>query len=197
MSEVLEKQAKTTYDRSIYGTDIPSRAGRPSRLRPPQKHTEDNVYYEEGEDLPEYETEPRLQPHKQKGGWLIPLGAGMLSMVVLSVALQWAISGANALSDQWHYGEARTHVQQLTINSTRYQATSFTSNGRIEIVLSTDRGSMLYVSPVTIADSKAHIVDLAIVDINGDGKQDIEVSANEQEAGVLYQNKGGFQWTKP
>lgn len=138
-------------------------------------------------------------PSHRKRSWLLPVGVGMLVMLVLMVGGSWLVSAIEAWQESATYGFPR--VFQTDENVGHEQGKSHflfeNLNGHIffeEIPEGDDfKHAVLYTVTVLYGPDAAQVpVTATFADVNHDGKLDILIHLGEQT--IVYLNTGtGFK----
>ena len=135
-------------------------------------------------------------PHKQKH-WLLPLGIGMLSMVILFFGINWAGNWWNNHQLDTQYGMPRTWQTDEVVghsdspdHPTHFIFLNLNSHVLIiEIPGGDSSKAQIYsAGQIYSADSASTPITGTFEDVNGDGKVDMVVHIGDQR--VVFINNG-------
>lgn len=207
-----------------YTTDEP----RPKRY---QVHTDDVEEDESIYDLPSHsnvrrytstpsQTEVRVRHHRasaqtqappqrqparpaRRVHWLVPLGVGMLVMLVLWQGGNLAFSLWQSYQNDLHYGRPRTTQVDARVghNDTQTPSHFIAVNLAGHVVVIEFPGgdaahAKVYIGPIMAPGHELDPVTLSFKDVNGDGKPDMILSVGEVRE-VFINDNGSFRPMKP
>jgi hypothetical protein len=205
-AQVANAPIKGTYKGAVQGQTsyVPYRSSKPpipADVLPPDRQQVRTRRPVTTEDL------PNQQSIIQQYGWLrYPLVAFIIMYSLYALYTGWIIPKATAISDQWHYGDARVSHTTMTINGKVRDLLGIGYKGQVEVIILPDfkdptSKASFYIAPQPFHDTTSRYVILHPAYVNaGDHMEDIVVEIEDTGgvSPVLYGKADGtFQWTVP
>lgn len=135
-----------------------------------------------------------------------PVIAAIIMYSLYASFTSWVLPTYTALSDQWHYGDARVSHTTMKINGVVRDLLGIGYKGRVEVIILPDpkhpqSQAQIYLDPQALSDTQNRFVVLHPMFINPmDPNEDIvvEIEGMNGIAPVLYgRSDGSFQWNTP
>ncbi len=121
--------------------------------------------------------------------WLLPVGGGMLVMLLLYLVVSWVHVWAVGLHDDWTYGTIRTFHLDAVVghNDSLAHPTHVTAvnlHGQV-VIVELPGGDLahakIYAGPhLPWSDAATSVIQLSVKDVTGDGKLDLVVSIQQE-----------------
>ncbi len=133
-------------------------------------------------------TTPQKRPARRVH-WLLPVGGGMVVMLLVYLAVSWVHVWAVGLHDNWTYGTTRTFHLDAVVGhgDSRVHPTHIIAiNLRGTVVIIEFPGgdlahAKIYPGPhLPWSDAATSVITLAVKDVTGDGKPDLLVSIQQE-----------------
>jgi len=232
--ESLYSTRQPSSARRYQNSSVPKQASsvvtrpRQQQLRRPDRYDTVNVYVRrksaqaprpqqpprtthpsEPEQDDEQETEPlcgsSTQPKRtRRFHWLVPVGVGMVAMVVLWFVLSSILGWWQTTQDDWHYGRPRTAQYDVRVghsdNQTPSHFLALNLHRHIEVIecpAGDCSKAKIYIVPSMLQEGNdLAVVTLAFKDLTHNGKLDMIISVGNDKF-VFINANGAFRPVAP
>lgn len=193
----------TVPARRTQGTQDFVGAGRPPQTRNTMGRNTTSSYQKPRNTTGSYGVKPQANPSIRNTHWLLPLGIGMIAMLLLFVVGSLIVTWGGQLHDNLVYGTPRTYQTDAVVghggDSVTHPSHFIAINYRSQAVVvewaaGNPAKSVDYVVPYVILGDNSSLtpVTVSFRDVNGDRKADmiIDIHMKNQNQTIVFINDG-------